>query len=180
MPTSFFDALWDDYIQLSPRAVAIRDLFGGKAVRNDHVAFRTFAYPSIAIADLEVFLFAMGYQRHSVYQFADKHLSACAYTPSSNNDPLIFLSELHIDQLPFEAGQIVLRLLSRLDAPPQDESVFYSGRLWPLLSWPDYQILSASSEYAAWLALHGFHANHFTIALHSINQSLPAVVAHLR
>ncbi|WP_373975393.1 DUF1338 domain-containing protein [Chitinibacter sp. SCUT-21] len=177
---TFFAALWDDYCLLAPEADAIRGLFGGASVQNDHVAFRTFDHPAINLSVLEQPLLELGYRRDTPYQFADKHLSAWGYVPARLSDPLIFLSQLHIQQLPEQAQGILNELLHDLPSPSvHGAEVFYSGRLWPAPSLTQYQALASCSEYAAWLAVHGFHANHFTIAVHSLGVSLANVVDKL-
>ncbi|HSC79739.1 MAG TPA: DUF1338 domain-containing protein [Chitinolyticbacter sp.] len=175
----FFNSLWDDYAALAPQSARIRALFG-EAVINDHVAFRTFDAAPVALAALEQRLLELGYRRHAPYTFADKHLCAWGYIPADDDDPLVFLSELHVAALSPAARAIIERLL--VQVPPDhadDASVFWSGRPWPAPSWNDYQALALESEYAAWLAVHGFHANHFTIAVHRLAppQTLQQVVA---
>ncbi|WP_410498229.1 DUF1338 domain-containing protein [Chitinibacter sp. S2-10] len=172
----FFAALWEDYLKLAPQARDIRAMFGGAQVVNDHVAFRTFDHPAIALAVLEQPLLEMGYRRDAPYRFPDKHLSAWGYIPANADDPLIFLSELHIGQLSAAAQAIIEQLLADLPSPcVTGAEIFYSGRHWPAPSWAQYQALAAESEYAAWLSLHGFHANHFTIAVHKLGVSLAEV-----
>ncbi|QLG87462.1 DUF1338 domain-containing protein [Chitinibacter bivalviorum] len=176
----FFAALWRDYVMLAPQADAIRALFGAERVVNDHVAFRTFAHPAISIAVLEQPLLEMGYRRDAPYSFSDKHLSAWGYVPAVPGEPLIFLSQLHYDQLPNLAADIIEELLAHLSHPTvTGAEVFYSGRHWPQLNREQYQTLASVSEYAAWLAVHGFHANHFTIAVHTLGVSIQNVVSKI-
>ncbi|WP_348944925.1 DUF1338 domain-containing protein [Chitinibacter sp. FCG-7] len=175
--STFFAALWADYLALAPQAADIRQLFGGEHVINDHVAFRTFDHSAICLTVLEQPLLELGYRRDAHYEFPDKHLSAWGYIPASADDPLIFLSQLHLAQLSAAAQAIIAPLLAHLPVPcVTGADFFYSGRHWPALSWAQYQALAAESEYAAWLALHGFHANHFTIAVHRLGVSLAEVV----
>jgi hypothetical protein len=46
------------------------------------------------------------------------------------------------------------------------------------VSWEEYRILERESEYAAWVAALGFHANHFTISVNHLGSpgSLPQVL----
>jgi hypothetical protein len=179
MQTSeFFAALWDDYLTLAPQARSIRQLFGGESVVNDHVAFRTFAHPNIALPVLELPLLELGYRRDAAYQFPEKCLSAWGYIPAKEDDPLIFLSQLHVEQLPELAQNIINPFLSQAPHVTGAE-FFYSGRPWPAPTWTQYQALLPYSEYAAWLLAHGFHANHFTIAVHQLGVSLEEVVNQL-
>ncbi|MCF1549896.1 2-oxoadipate dioxygenase/decarboxylase family protein, partial [Escherichia coli] len=66
---------------------------------------------------------------------------------------------------------------TRLD----DVDFLYAGRLWDL-SFADYQILAKESEYAAWLAAHGYGANHFTVSVNQLKafNEVKAVNDHLR
>ncbi|MFA0521300.1 DUF1338 family protein, partial [Vibrio sp. 10N.222.55.E8] len=48
----------------------------------------------------------------------------------------------------------------------QGYEFLFGGRLWDL-SFADFQVLAKESEYASWLAAHGYGANHFTV---SVNQ----------
>ena len=62
---------------------------------------------------------------------------------------------------------IVKKLVDQIDTNKLTSFEFLSsGRLWQL-SFEDYQQLAKESEYAAWLAAHGYGANHFTV---SVNQ----------
>ncbi|XZG71182.1 DUF1338 domain-containing protein [Chitinibacteraceae bacterium HSL-7] len=163
----FFDALWQDYIALTPQAAHIRALFGPQVV-NDHVAFRTADWPGFDLGTMEAPLLALGYRRDAPYHFADKHLDAWSYLPPGDDDPLIFMSALQVDALSPWAAHYVASTLEQAGPPPNGLPRFYCGRPWPAPSWDDYQRLANESEYAAWLMLHGFHANHFTIAVHRL------------
>ncbi|BCL75546.1 DUF1338 domain-containing protein [Jeongeupia sp. HS-3] len=182
---AFFAALWDDYISIAPQSAQVRALFAADnpAIVNDHVAFRTFDTGPLRLSKLEALLFGLGYRRHAPYAFADKHLSAWGYVPADPNDPLVFLSELHVHELSTAAQAILAPLLAAIDphmgASPE---VFSAGRLWPAISYSDYRTLAAESEYAGWLAALGLHANHFTVAVHRLKTptTLEAVVERVR
>ncbi len=170
-PNGFFEKLWQDYTQLTPQASTIYREFCERngSVRNDHVAFRTFNLSPVRLEDLEPHLWSLGYRRHRHYSFEQKKLSAWGYQASNSKLPLIFFSELLVEQLSQPCQKIIQRLVAQIDREAiRDSSVFWSGRLWPPISWQDYQTLNNESEYAAWLAALGFHANHFTIAVHHL------------
>ncbi len=170
-PNAFFEKLWQDYTQLTPQAGTIYRAFCERngAVRNDHVAFRTFNHAPISLEALEPHLWSLGYRRHRHYEFEQKKLSAWGYQASNAKVPLIFFSELLVERLSLPCQDIIRRLVDQVDKDAvRDSSVFWSGRLWSPISWQDYQALSCESEYAAWLAALGFHANHFTIAVHHL------------
>jgi len=50
-----------------------------------------------------------------------------------------------------------------------DPAFLYGGRLWDL-DYATYELLAAESEYAGWLAAHGFGANHFTVSINQLEQ----------
>ncbi|MBE9609377.1 DUF1338 domain-containing protein [Chitinilyticum piscinae] len=171
---AFFRELWLHYAALTPQAPVIRALFGGETVINDHVAFRTFAATPLALDKLEPRLLALGYRRHAPYAFPDKHLAAWGYVCDEDPDaPLVFLSELDVTALSPASQAILAPLLAAI--PPQAAThaqVFCEGPMWPGLASQDYEALAQESEYAAWLAVHGMTANHFTIAVHRLDPLL--------
>lgn len=169
---TFYRRLWEDYVELAPQAQVIYGLFAqdNPRVVNDHVAFRTFDLPLLNIEHLEPHLLALGYRRHQPYDFPDKHLTAWSYVHQRLQDaPLVFLSQLQVDALSERAQAVVRRLAAAVDpARLSDPAVFWSGRLWPAPTYVEYRALADESEYAAWLAALGYHANHFTVAVHRL------------
>ena len=179
---AFFSALWHDYVEIAPRAAALKAAFEarGERVVNDHVAFRTLDRAPIDIAAFEPHLLAMGYTRHEPYDFADKKLNAWSYLPPSAAYPRVFFSELRTDELSPEATAILDRLVAQIDpASVADPSALFGGRPWPAPSFAEYERLLQESEYAAWVAAIGLRANHFTIAIHELEafDSVESVLA---
>ncbi|WP_035055838.1 DUF1338 domain-containing protein [Andreprevotia chitinilytica] len=169
----FFSQLWQRYVQLAPQAARIRTLFGDDDVVNDHVAFRTFDHSPIQLAELETVLFGLGYQRHAPYEFPDKHLSAWGYVPAWPDDPLVFLSELHVAALSPASRAIVERAITAISGNLVIKpAIFMAGRLWPAVTRAEYKQVAAESEYAGWLLAHGLTANHFTVAMHKLTPPL--------
>ncbi|QDU87691.1 hypothetical protein Pla175_10570 [Pirellulimonas nuda] len=172
----FFDRLWLDYTSMTPQAQQIRNAFEqrGEKIVNDHVAFRTLALEPIGIGRLEPHLLNLGYKRFEPYRFEEKKLSAWGYLPPDPGLPRVFLSELLVDELSPAAAAILRRIASEVDAGRvESPEVFWAGRLWPAVSWEEYQTLAAESEYAAWFAAIGVRPNHFTISvnhLHGMDQ----------
>lgn len=168
----FFSALWQDYVQIAPRAAALKAAFEsrGERVVNDHVAFRTLDRAPIDIAAFEPHLLALGYTRHEPYDFSEKKLNAWAYLPPSAAYPRVFFSELRTDALSAEATAILDRLVAQIDpAQVAGLDALYSGRPWPAPTVAEYERLLEESEYAAWVAAIGLRANHFTIAIHELD-----------
>lgn len=167
----FFSRLFVDYVGVTPRAQRIHDLvvdqFG--AVKNDHVAFRTVASETFGLQRLEAPFLNWGYRRDRPYHFPHKHLRAYGYIPDDDSLPLVFLSELVLDEMPpFVRSwfQQALAQAAHQTAPlPQ---LLLGVRPWEMPTFADYQELNRSSPYAAWLSAWGFRANHFTIAVHAL------------
>ncbi len=167
----FFEALWRDYVEMTPRVAKIRSLFSedNPALTNDHVAFRTFDCEPIGLERLERHFLSMGYRRLAPYHFVEKKLDAWGYVPQDPEQPRVFLSALRVGELSAQARGIIERLCASIDpARIEDRSVFHAGVLWSMPSWEEYQLLQAESDYAAWLAAIGLRANHFTISVNSL------------
>jgi len=170
----FFDSLWQDYISMAPQAARIKLAFEeqGETVVNDHVAFRTLALEPIGLKQLEPHLLGLGYTPFEPYEFPAKKLKAYGYLPPQPQLPRIFLSELMVDQLSPPAQAILKRCAEQID-PKRVASpdILWSGRQWAPVSWDEYQLLAAESEYAAWMATIGIRPNHFTISVTDLKQS---------
>jgi hypothetical protein len=164
----FFDALWNDYVAMTPQAARIKEEFEqrGESVLNDHVAFRTLALDPIGLDKLEPHVLELGYQQLEPYEFPAKKLRAYGYLPPVADQPRIFLSELLVDQLTEPAQQILRRCAAQI--PPErveSPDILWAGRLWDPISWEEYELLRAESEYAAWMGTIGIRPNHFTISV---------------
>ncbi len=177
----FFAALWVDYVAIAPSAGTIHQMFRdrGERVLNDHVAFRTFSGPQVGIEALEPHLLKLGYSRHEPYRFEAKRLDAWSYLPPDPKYPRVFLSELKRDEFSGPARDIIDRLADSISEDAAGSSaVFHAGRLWPAVTLAEYETLAAESEYAAWLASLGMHANHFTISVNEL-QDTPTIESAL-
>ena len=89
---------------------------------------------------------------------------------------------MKVDECSPELQAIVHKLVEQVDASKLTGSDFlYGGRLWDL-SYADFQTLAKESEYASWLAAHGYGANHFTVSVNQLNQheEVKQVNDHLR
>ena len=162
----FFERLWQQYSSICPQALAIHSLFAseGEQLVNDHVAFRTFANSKISIDHLEPEIFALGYKQLDSYHFEKKKLDArCYIHPDSPTK--IFISELLWQELSDTAQQIIAKIIlqANVNCSTKPEPLLSAGRLWNLPNYKDYLTLLDESEYAAWLAVWGLRANHFTL-----------------
>lgn len=180
----FFAKLWQDYTRLTPQALTIQQLLrdDGNAIVNDHVAFRTFADSPISLNHLEHHILDLGYRCCDEYRFADKHLRARAYLPGSSMEPRIFFSELLWHELSAATQRLCQRFIAQIRPVAVEQAdIFWSGRLWSIPHWSEYQQLSSESEYASWLAIHGLRANHFTISVNGLQDaSLDYVIEKLQ
>jgi len=134
---------------------------------NDHVALRTFNVGPLGLASLAKPLEEMGYRACGDYRFKAKKLKAKHYEHLDPTLPKIFISELLVEQLSLPAQKVIARLAEQVEKHSLNSVEFlYSGRPWTL-SIGQYHLLHEESEYASWLAAHGFGANHFTV---NVNQ----------
>lgn len=164
----FFDHLWQDYTRIAPGVKEIHDAVlarGEDRIVNDHVAFRTYDQSPISLSQLEGHILALGYRRFAPYEFKEKKLRAYGYVHESRADaPRVFLSELKTAELSASAQEVIRGLVAQVDAARvRQADVMWAGRLWAPVSFETYEKLLAESEYAAWVAVFGLRANHFTI-----------------
>jgi hypothetical protein len=165
--TELFNKLWEQYTNDSPLALEISNLFveAGESVINDHIAFRTFDDHRVNVNQLGTLFEQFGYEARGEYIFPVKKLYAKHYEHKTDEkQPKIFISELKTaefsdflqKQVKFCIDKVPGLLLNQVD-------IFYSGSLWGELDYDTYQKLLAESEYAAWVYVFGFRANHFTV-----------------
>lgn len=183
-PDVLFESLWKDYIQrLCPSADKVHQLLHEDAeLINDHIALRTFNVAPLGIETLAKPFLALGYKECGDYLFESKKLVAKHYEHDDPNQPKVFISELKVEECSEALQTIVAKLVDQVDAQQlKTQDFLYSGRQWEL-SFEDYQILAKESEYASWLAAHGYGANHFTVSVNQLNDfsEVQEVNDHLR
>lgn len=164
-----FDNMWQDYLELNPDASKIYQLFSeNNTVVNDHVAFRTFGLPGMRVEDIAQPLVDLGYSVAGEYDFEKKKLRAKHYAHPTM--PLVFISELKVEEFSREIQILIKQLASQVDLNTvKNQNFLYSGRPWTVVS-DVYERLLEESEYAAWVAAFGFRANHFTVSINHLNQ----------
>jgi len=170
--TLFFESLWRDYIQLAPHAEAIVEHFStqGRPAINDHVAFRTFGSSPLSIEHLEPLILSLGFRIQGHYRFEQKKLIARSYLHPDPSVPKIFLSELCVEELSFATQRVLTKYIEQIPkGRALDASVFFSGRVWQMPTWQDYEVLRDESDYAAWLCTIGLRANHFTLSINHLS-----------
>jgi hypothetical protein len=181
-----FGKLWDTYTSQNPAVQQVYDLFTreGERVVNDHIAFRTFDDPRVNIDMLAKPFLANGYVEKGQYQFEEKKLFARHFElPSHPEAPRVFISELLTSHFSEFLQSKVRQIISQVpfkDIP--SGSMIYSGRTWEKPSYEVYNKLKEESEYAAWVYVFGFCANHFTVSVNYLkkHQSLEDVNSLLK
>lgn len=169
-----FDILWNDYINQNPDVKRVYDLFTaeGERVVNDHIAFRTYDDPRINIDVLARPFLKAGYEYRGEYVFEEKHLFARHFELKAFKDaPRIFISELQTEKFSPFVKKTVKKLVDEIPAAMfGSEKLVHSGRLWGKPSFEIYQKLKDESEYAAWVYVYGFRANHFTVSINFLKK----------
>ena len=168
-PQVFFDRLWDDYLRHAPSVNGIHTLLGGGArIVNDHIALRTFATNRLGVDALHPLFEALGYAVGDHYRFRAKKLRARYYRHPDRTLPKMFISELLLDECSDALRATVLPLCEQVAGGAADDPGFLAaGRPWEL-PYAAYTALREESEYAAWLAAHGYRANHFTVSVNDL------------
>lgn len=171
-PEALFHSLWGDYInRLCPSARNVHQLLQeDEALINDHIALRTFNIAPVNLATLAKPFIELGYREAGDYLFESKKLVAKHFEHPDPKQPKVFISELKVDECSETLQGIVKGLIAQVAETDFSDSRFlYQGRPWQL-SYEQYALLSKESEYAAWLAAHGYGANHFTVSVNQLNQ----------
>jgi len=165
------DLLWNRYTSLTPSAKQIHRLFQerGDRVQNDHIALRTFDDERVNIDVISEPFVRMGYVKKGEYEFKEKKLFAHHYEHKEDQSaPKIFISQLLLAKCSPELQRIVLRALDQI---PHSElsmdTLMLKGRLWDI-SVNEYDVLQKESEYASWMYVFGFCANHFTVFVNEL------------
>ena len=169
-----FDPIWEDYLKQNPHVKKIDELFTdlGERVVNDHIAFRTYNDPRINIDVLAQQFIEAGYEFKGEYQFEQKKLYAKHFELAGFKDaPRIFISELKLEEMsPFlrkTVNALIDQIPTNLLNSPE---LIFKGRVWEKPSYSIYEKLRQESEYASWLYVFGFRANHFTVNINALKQ----------
>lgn len=183
---NIFDRLWINFITQNPSTKKVYDLFisEGETVVNDHIAFRTFQHPAIGIDQLSLVFLKNNYKLMGEYRFEKKKLFAKHFEHKTDkNAPRVFISELLVESFSFYLQQIVKGWVNSIpfDDIWSDELIF-AGNLSRLPSHAVFEKLRQESEYAAWLYVNGFCANHFTVSVNHLKKydSIEKVNAFLK
>ncbi|CEM01490.1 unnamed protein product [Vitrella brassicaformis CCMP3155] len=170
-----FSRLWDQYLLLTPKAGEIHQLLrqrGENVVLNDHVAFRTLNDPRVSIDVLARPFVRMGYVEKGTYTFPVKKLYAKHFEHAEEDKaPKVFISELLMEEFSSDLQQTMRKCVDAL--PPSllgtEELLTCGSHHWAPLHYAAYNRLLAESEYAAWLYVYGYCANHFTVNVNALS-----------
>lgn len=166
---SLFDALWQDYIAITPSAPKVQRLLcGDEMPHNDHIALRTFNLAPLGLSSLAQHFEVLGYRAAGDYHFEQKKLRAKHYQHPNETYPKVFISELEVEHMPTAVQKILAAVVAQIPSNAINQSNFlYSGVHWAR-DFKTYETLLAVSEYAAWIYIWGFRANHFTISVNHL------------
>jgi len=167
---NLIDLLWKEYVDTNPPAQQIYDLFTSKGERvvNDHVALRTYNHPKIDVNVIGKVFTDLGYDEKGDYHFENKKLYAKHYEHADPEMPLIFVSQLKVEEFDKEIQHIIKALIDQIpEGFTNDPTFLFAGKPWNI-SYENYLKLKNVSEYAAWMSAFGFKANHFTISINHL------------
>lgn len=166
--------LWLDYTAQNPAAQKVYDLFRaeGETVENDHIAFRTFDDKRVDIDKLSRVFIRAGYHEKGSYEFEQKKLFAKHFEHQADaSAPMVFISQLKTAEFSPLLQQKVKEMIEQI---PTDllnsEELIFSGTSWKTPHFSVYEQLRKESEYAAWLYVYGFRANHFTVSINALKK----------
>lgn len=169
-----FSRLWNDYTKQNPLAMKVHDLFiaEGENVQNDHIAFRTFDHPKVNIEVLAKPFLNNGYEEKGAYEFETKHLFAKHFEHKIDKDaPRVFISQLKTkDFSDFLQKKVKEIVINASDQELKSQGLIYAGNIWGIPSYETYLKLREESEYAAWVYVYGFRANHFTVSINALKK----------
>ena len=169
-----FKKLWSGYSEMNPSAHTIHHLLEamGENIVNDHIAFRTYDIPGIDIESLSKVFMEAGYAERGSYTFEEKKLRAKHYEHTEDRlAPKVFISELITSEF-----SSLVRDTARMVAEETGKNILLANDLvfalnpWGPPSYEIYRRLLDESEYAAWVYVYGFRANHFTIFINYLEK----------
>jgi len=169
-----FKKLWDVYTSQNPTVKKVHDLLSteGETIINDHIAFRTFDHPQISIEVLSKPFLSSGYVHKGDYSFTEKKLFASHFEHKDDVlAPRVFISQLITSHFSAYLQTVANDWVCNI---PEDKlasgELIYSGNLTGLPSFRIFEKLRKESEYAAWLYVNGFCANHFTVSVNYLKK----------
>jgi hypothetical protein len=189
---ALFDRLWVEYRRRVSYVQTYEQVIrqhGGTFV-NDHIAFRTIATqtPSSGIHTLSRVFMALGYRAAGTYYFDDKHLGAIHYQHAHPEFPKLFISELQTWELDDAQRSLIAAALQSHREPISDGELaalqhlqddasagqlldrltrWFTELPWTPPTKEAVTTLNKSTQYGAWVLVHGYNVNHFTSSISS-------------
>jgi len=171
-----FERFWNRYSTDNQNAKRIFNLFTdrGEKVVHDHIALRTFDDPRMNIDVIARIFTENGYEAKGNYEFKVKKLRGKHFEHKSDpKAPKVFISELLTDQFSDFLQNTIRGYLNSLgDSAYADPDLVYGGSVWGKISFETYNKLREESEYAAWLLVYGYRANHFAVKVNELKKFL--------
>jgi hypothetical protein len=167
-----FERFWHRYSNEKPNAKRIYDLLtaSGERVVHDHIALRTFDDPRMNIDVIARVFTENGYEARGNYEFKAKKLRGMHFEHKSDpKAPKVFISELLTDQFSDYLKTTISSYLNSLhDSDYADPDLASGGSVWGKIPFATYNKLRKESEYAEWLLVYGFRANHFAVKVNEL------------
>lgn len=138
----------------------------GEEAINDHIALRTFNLAPVNLGALSEIFTRRGYRQSGEYVFEAKKLLAASFSHEDPDRPRVFISELRTELCSGLVQETARELVSQVQH--SGDELLLKHPTWSAVTHERYQALLAESEYAAWLAVYGLRANHFTIAVNRL------------
>ncbi len=167
-----FNKLWEVYYNQNPSVKKVYELFvrNGEIVENDHIAFRTYSDSRLNIEKLAIIFESVGYEAKDQYHFKEKKLRAIHFENDKvKNSPKVFISELILNECSEFLCRTIIKLIDEIPKKEfESKDLLFKGNIWGKPDYAVYEKLRLESEYAAWLYVYGFRANHFTVSINSL------------
>ena len=167
-----FNRFWLPYSTQNPSAKKIYDLFTqqGEKVVHDHIALRTFNDPRMDIDVIAKVFTDNGYEVRGEYEFKAKKVFGRHFEHKTDpNAPKAFISELLIGEFSDNLQSTIKKYIDEVSEDAyKDPDLVYKGSIWGRIPFETYNKLREESEYAAWLLVYGFRANHFAIKVNEL------------
>jgi hypothetical protein len=167
-----FNRFWVPYSTQNPSAKRIYDLFTqqGEQVVHDHIALRTFNDPRMNIDVIAKVFTENGYEAKGEYEFKTKKVFGRHFEHKTDpNAPKAFISELLIEECSDYLQSTIKKYIDAVsDDAYKDPELVYKGSIWGRIPFETYNKLREESEYAAWLLVYGYRANHFAIKVNEL------------
>ncbi len=181
-----FKRFWVPYSTQNPNAKKIYDLFTqqGENIIHDHIALRTFNDPRMNIDVISRIFTDNGYEARGEYNFKAKKVFGRHFEHKTDpNAPKAFISELLLEEFSQALQATIYEYLDSLgEEVYMDPELVYKGSIWGKIPYDTYNKLRNESEYAAWLLVYGYRANHFAIKVNELKnfQSLQQINAFIK